>query len=206
MAKTFLVTGGVLVIAAVAFWQFWPAKDDGATTAAVQADIVADQAQEIPSPESVPEESAQGKEAEGNRFGLSDEELARTKRRYQFEQAAEQRFRETADMDGLTPDSVKPEVRRMFRTLKLQPEYDLDEGRQGYIEGMRVDRMASDNPLARAGFQVGDRLTRINGEALRDPALIAHLMTRIDSSMEVCARRAGNRFCRQVMLEPPSGG
>lgn len=135
-----------------------------------------------------------------NRFGLPDEELARLKRRYEFERAAERRFHQTADADGLTPDSVRPEVRTLFSTLRLEPEYDLREGQQGYVDGMRVARMESGNPLAKAGFRVGDRLTRINGEALRDPAVIAHLMTRLGTTMEVCASRSGNLICRQITL------
>lgn len=207
MARKIVMIGGPLLVALVAaYWQFGPPTDERVSAAIWQEDNADGLSRQAPAPRSVPDDSGRVVEAEDQRFGLSDEELARTKRRYQFEQAAEQRFRETADMDGLTPESVKPEVRHLFRTLKLKPEYDLREGQQGYVNGMRVDRMASSNPLAKAGFRVGDRLTRINGEVLRDPAMIAHLVTRIDSSMEVCASRAGNRFCRQVTLESPSGG
>nr|WP_246395242.1 PDZ domain-containing protein [Microbulbifer rhizosphaerae] len=65
---------------------------------------------------------------------------------------------------------------------------------------MRIAELSDRNPLARAGFRPGDRLVRINGEPLLDPAQIAHLFTALGDRFEVCVDREALEDCRVVVL------
>lgn len=134
------------------------------------------------------------------RYGLTEEELQRKTRQRAYQQAAEARFKQAVKMDGLHPDAVDPDVRALFKTLTLDPVIDTQNTRKGSVNGMRIADLSKRNPLADAGFTTGDRLTRINGVALNDPAQIAHLFTRIENHMEVCAERSGKEYCEHVTL------
>lgn len=138
----------------------------------------------------------------GGRHGLNDETLRRRQRHEMHERAAEDRFRRAVAMDGLRPDDVKPGVRALFESLRLEPVVKPGVARPGYVEGLRITGLSPRNPLFEEGFREGDRLVRINGQALRDPARIAHLMVRLRGGMEVCAARASGDYCRSLSRLP----
>lgn len=142
---------------------------------------------------------------EDGRYGLGEEALRRRQRHEMHVRAAEERFGRTVAMDGLRPDDVAPGVRALFRTLRLEPVVKPGVSRPGYVEGLRITRLSPRNPLAEQGFREGDRLVRINGQALRDPAQIAHLMVRLRGHAEICADRGGRDYCRHVDMAVPSG-
>lgn len=137
--------------------------------------------------------------------GLTQAEAERRRREIELKQAAEERFQQAVKMDGLKPSNVRPAVRSMFRSVKLEPVVDPEDGRAGYVDGMRIAELGMNNPLSRAGFETGDRLTRINGEPLSDPAQIAHLFASLGERFEVCAARADQRRCRVITLQSPQG-
>lgn len=143
--------------------------------------------------EAAPEETAPPE-------GMTKAEAERERRRLELERAAGKRFQQAVRMDGLKPSDVAPSVRAMFSTVTLQPVVDPETGTPGYVEGMRIAEIAGNNPLARAGFGRGDRITRINGDPLTDPAQIAHLFTSLGQRFEVCAEQEGGRRCRIVTL------
>ena len=132
--------------------------------------------------------------------GYSDKEIEAHKRRLALRSAATARFNETVKMDNLNPGEVKPEVRQMFRTLRLSPDYDVAEGEPGFVNGMFISELQQNNPLSKAGFKRGDKLVSFDGMPLQDPAEIAHLFVDLGSQFEVCADRVGERLCRIVTL------
>lgn len=134
-------------------------------------------------------------------YGLSEKELERKRRLERRARAAEERFDNTVAMDGLGADDVDPAVRSLFQSMTLEPAFDLERGEPGQVDGMHIRHLRPNNPLAHAGFETGDRLVRINGESLRDPAQIATLFTRIEGAMEVCAERSGSDRCRTIALD-----
>lgn len=137
--------------------------------------------------------------------GMTEAEAKRQRRIQELERAAEERFQQAVRTDGLDPSDVSPSVRAMFSSVTLQPVVDPSTGTPGYIEGMRIAEIAGENPLAKAGFSPGDRITRIDGKPLNDPAQIAHLFTALGGRFEVCAAREGNRRCRMIALEDTNG-
>ena len=149
-------------------------------------------------------EAGPARAEEGRRHGLDDEALRRRQRHEMHARAAEERFRRAVTLDGLRPEDVAPGVRALFATLRLEPVVKPGVSRPGYVEGLRITRLSPRNPLAEKGFREGDRLVRINGQALRDPAQIAHLMVRLRGGMEVCARRGQEEYCRPLTLSGSS--
>lgn len=71
------------------------------------------------------------------------------------------------------------------------------------IEGLTIQSVSAENPLAVAGFAPGDRIDRIQGVDLRDPAEIPALLAHLGPNIEVCAQRAdgAGRICRELALE-----
>lgn len=197
-----ILAGIVVVAATVLGFQFL--GDEEATP-------VAEQPQEQSVPQEQPQVTEQKQSTEpreedsevaklAEQYGMTEDEIRERMKLEEHQRAAEARFHEAVDMDGLTPEALDPGVRDLFQTLKLKPAFDLREGEQGSIDGMVVDRMTPRNPLAQAGFKVGDKLTRINGVALTDPAEIAHLFTRVKGNMEVCAEQGGSEVCKSIKL------
>ncbi len=131
---------------------------------------------------------------------LDPEEARRRQRLLELEQAADERFAETVELDGLHADAVSPSVRNLFQTMTLEPHFDLGQATEGYVNGMRIAELSGANPLAKAGFRRGDRLTRWNGQPLVDPAQIAYAMLSLGEEFEVCAEREGGDYCRIVSL------
>lgn len=132
-------------------------------------------------------------------LGLTEEEIAERKRLQQLREAADQRFSTTVATDNLSAEKVPSSVRRLFKTMTLEPVYDI-QGQAGYIDGMRIAAISDANPLAMAGFRAGDRLTSFNGLPLKDPAEIAYLFSSLGEEFEVCAQRGEDRRCRLVSL------
>lgn len=133
--------------------------------------------------------------------GMTEAQAERQRRLQQLQEAADARFKETVQLDGLRPADIEPSVRELLRTVKLEPVFDLERGADGYINGMQISKLIGTSPFAAAGFRLGDRLTRINGEPLVDPAQIAHLFAQLGERFEVCAARDGGEHCRMVVLE-----
>lgn len=130
--------------------------------------------------------------------GLTAEEAERRRRLLALERAAQARFSETVELDGLQAEQVRPAVRALFESMTLEPAFDVEDGMEGYVNGLRIAELSGRNPLARAGFRTGDRLTRLDGQPLVDPAQIAYTMTSLGDSFEVCADRNGAAYCRIV--------
>lgn len=133
-------------------------------------------------------------------LGLTEEEIAERERLHKLEQAANRRFDTAVATDELRADQVRPAIKKLFKTMTLEPAFDPDSDLEGYIDGMRIAELTSVNPLAQAGFQKGDRLVSLGGYPLRDPAEIATLFTQLDEQFEVCARRSADRLCRIISL------
>lgn len=133
-------------------------------------------------------------------LGLTEEEIANRERLHELEQAANRRFDDAVNADSLQANQVRPAVRSLFKTMTLEPAFDPENNVEGFVDGMRIAELASINPLARAGFQQGDRLVSFDGYPLQDPAEIAHLFTQLGEQFEVCARRSEDRLCRIVSL------
>lgn len=155
---------------------------------------------ETPSSDSGGAVTADGAGGEPPIADLDPEEARRRQRLMELEQAADQRFEETVELDGLRAEAVPPSVRDLFQTMTLEPHFDLDQATEGYVDGMRIAELSGANPLAKAGFRAGDRLTRWNGQPLVDPAQIAYAMLSLGEEFEVCAEREGGDYCRIVSL------
>lgn len=153
-----------------------------------------------PSPVEKPAEQDVQMEAASLPPGVSAEEAERKRRMLELDRAAQKRFDEAVAMDRIDPDRVDPSVRQLFTTLTLEPNFDLDSGREGFIDGMRIAEISGASPLAKACFKKGDRLVRFNGQPLEDPALVAHLFASLGKRFEVCAQRDGGEHCRQIDL------
>lgn len=134
-------------------------------------------------------------------LGLTEEEIAERERVRELEQAANRRFESAVASNELRADQVRPAIKKLFKTMTLEPAYDPDSDLEGYVDGMRIAELTSLSPLAQAGFQKGDRLVSFGGYPLRDPAEIATLFTQLDEQFEVCARRSADRLCRIISLE-----
>ncbi len=133
--------------------------------------------------------------------GITEEEARKRRRLMALEASAEARFAEAVELDGLTADRVSPSVRRLFDSLALEPVFDVEEGTEGFVDGLRIAEMSRANALSRSGFQVGDRLVRLGGQPLVDPAQIAYTMISLGERFEVCAARETGSYCRIVSPE-----
>lgn len=171
-----------------------PAPEARPASGAVPASLPVAVAPEapIPLPDSV--------EIDPERLAMieADAELRERARQQVLAEAADARWHEAVDGAGYQADDFDPAVRSLFRNISLQPHYA--EG--GRIEGLVIQDMVGDHPLAEQGFRPGDRLDRIQGVALRDPAEIPALLAHLGPRFEVCAVRpdAAGELCREVDL------
>lgn len=133
-------------------------------------------------------------------LGLTEEEIANRQRRQELEEAANRRFDNAVEADRLQAEQVRPAVKKLFKTMTLEPVFNPERNVEGFVDGMRIAELTSINPLAKAGFQQGDRIVSFDGYPLQDPAEIAHLFTRLGEQFEVCARRSEDRLCRIISL------
>lgn len=127
----------------------------------------------------------------------SDARLLDRAKQLELAPKADARWNEAVNESGFTADDVDPAVRQLFASMRLEPRYT--EG--GAIEGLVIEEMRDDNPLARAGFQIGDRLSRIQGVELRDPAELPSLIAHLGPNISFCAQRDGGETCQDVRLE-----
>lgn len=134
-------------------------------------------------------------------LGLTEEQIAERERVRELEQAANRRFESAVSADELRADQVRPAIKKLFKTMTLEPVFDPDSDLEGYVDGMRIAELTRPSPLAKAGFRKGDRLVSFDGYPLRDPAEIASLFTQLEEQFEVCARRSADRLCRIISLE-----
>lgn len=197
--RIFVIVSILALAAAAASWWWQTADNHPATpTETPVAAPAAESRQDIGGGTPGEADDAQAAEPDAPPFGLSREEAQRRKRLLELEEAAQARFSETAELDGLRAEDVQPGVRALFDSVTLQPAYDVENGTEGFVNGLRIMELTDNNPLAKAGFHAGDRLTRFDGQPLVDPAQIAYTMTSLGESFEVCADRNGSDFCRVV--------
>ncbi len=107
-------------------------------------------------------------------------------RQHELAPEADERWSEAVDEGRYTAEDVDVAVREAFSTIELEPRYAED----GMIEGLTIRSMQGDHPFARAGLREGDRLERIHGVDLRDPAELPALFARLGPEFEVCARES----------------
>lgn len=111
---------------------------------------------------------------------------------------ADARWHEAVDEAGYTAEDLDPAVLDLFKGLMLEPLYA--EG--GRIEGLVIEKLKPDHPLARAGFRAGDRIDRIQGTPLRDPADLPGLLASLGGPIEFCVvREDGSEHCTEVVPE-----
>ena len=92
---------------------------------------------------------------------------------------------------------LAPAVEDLFDSMDLKPM--LDE--QGMLEGMTIASLEPGSLMHGAGFRPADRLTRIDGTRLRDPADLPPLLLRLGTRIDICAERAGEELCREIALD-----
>jgi hypothetical protein len=143
------------------------------------------------------EESARLERKERLERLRSDPDLADRGRQHELAAAADARWEEAVARGSYDANDLDAAVRDLFRRVDLAPRYA--EG--GRIEGLVIGGMPSDHPFAQAGFRVGDRIDRIQGVELRDPADLPSLLARLGPNFSVCADRAGAELCRELRLE-----
>ena len=127
----------------------------------------------------------------------ADETLRERARQQALAVRADARWHEAVDDSGYTARDFDPAVRALFRDITLEPRYA--EG--GQIEGLVIEDMVAEHPLARLGFRRGDRIDRIQGVSLRDPRDIPSLLAHLGPHFELCADREGSPYCRDVVLD-----
>jgi len=127
----------------------------------------------------------------------SDPVLEERAHQQQLAPEADARWQQAVDEAGYTASDLDVSVRELFRRIDLEPRYA--EG--GRIEGLVITGMAPDHPFAQLGFRSGDRIDRIQGVALRDPAEIPSLLARLGPNFDLCVDRQGESLCGEVHLE-----
>lgn len=199
--RNLLILASLLIVAAAGAWFL---RHGGSPDAALplaknevpqQPSVAA--ADVLSEPERIPSQTA-GEDEPPLPPGLTQQEARKRRRLLELDRAAEARFEEAVATDGLTADDVQPAVRALFATMTLEPAFDPDQGREGYVNGLRIAALTGRNPLAKAGFRAGDRLTRLNGQPLEDPAQIVYIVTGLRERFEVCAVRNGSDYCRII--------
>ena len=204
--RTLFIALVVIVAAAVGFW-LWPSSEtpriadnppSGSTAAPSTLKLPADEAEPIQNSDQINAAPIQSDTAAES--AEVDAIMAKRIREEEYQRAAEARFAEAVQMDGLRPEDVNPAVRDLFASVRLKPVVRPDQDQPGFVDGMELATVMPQSPLAQAGFQTGDRLTRINGEALTDPAQIAQLMTRMENYVEICAERNQQTLCKALTL------
>jgi hypothetical protein len=110
---------------------------------------------------------------------------------------ADARWQHAVDGPGYTANDLDVSVRELFRRIDLEPRYA--EG--GRIEGLVITGMPPDHPFAQLGFRSGDRIDRIQGVALRDPADIPSLLAHLGPNFDLCVNRQGEALCGELHLE-----
>jgi hypothetical protein len=127
----------------------------------------------------------------------SDPVLEDRARQHQLAPEADARWQRAVDEAGYSANDLDVSVRELFRRIDLEPRYA--EG--GRIEGLVITGMPPDHPFAQLGFRSGDRIDRIQGVALRDPAEIPSLLARLGPNFDLCVDRQGASLCGEVHLE-----
>ncbi len=127
----------------------------------------------------------------------SDARLLDRAKQLELAPKADARWNEAVSESGFTADDVDPAVRKLFASVRLEPRYA--EG--GAIEGLVIEEMGDDHPLARAGFRIGDRLSRIQGVELRDPSQLPSLIAHLGPNISFCVERDGGETCQDVALD-----
>lgn len=118
-------------------------------------------------------------------------------RQQQLAPEADARWQQAVDEGGYTANDLDVSIRELFRRVDLEPRYAAG----GRIEGLVITGIAPDHPFAQLGFRAGDRIDRIQGIALRDPAEIPSLLARLGPNFELCVDRQGEALCGEVHLE-----
>lgn len=205
MKRTSVFSAAALVVAAAILVLRWASAPEAAPASApAEAPAVAAAAPlpapvppvAAPDPDSEPEDSAE-LPADHRQRVLSDPVLADRARQHELAPAADARWHEAVDGGEYRAEDLDPAVRDLFVEIDLEPRYA--EG--GRIEGLLIQSLASDHPLARLGFRPGDRIDRIQGVTLSDPAELPSLLARLGPHFSLCADRNGTELCRDLALE-----
>jgi len=136
-------------------------------------------------------------EAERLRMISQDVVLRERARQQMLAEQADARWHEAVDGGEYAAADLDPAVVELFRNIDLVPRYT--DG--GYIDGLVIQSIVADHPLALSGFQIGDRIDRIQGTPLRDPREIPSLLAHLGPNIEVCAEREGRDLCRDLEFE-----
>jgi hypothetical protein len=173
----------------------------GPVALGTQADSVADPiaGESSPAPDPLAAESADPPRglASASFDPRSDPELRDRARQHELAAEADARWQQAVDSSGYEARDLDESVRALFQRVDLEPLYA--EG--GRIDGLVIMGMPSDHPFAGLGLQPGDRIERIQGVELRDPADLPSLLAHLGPRFAVCARRGAAELCGDVDLE-----
>jgi hypothetical protein len=204
--KRSLVLSSSLVVLAAALLVLWKGMQSPPAPAAAAAapSVAAAPPAPAPEPDPVPAAPAPPPAFEPIELPtdhadrvLSDPVLAERARQHELAAAADARWNEAVEGGEYRAEDLDPAVRDLFRELDLEPRYA--EG--GRIEGLQIQSLSVDHPLSRLGFRPGDRIDRIQGVTLSDPAELPSLLARLGPHFSLCADRNGTELCRDLALE-----
>lgn len=200
-----LVRSSSLLVLAAALFALWKGmQTPPAPAAATASPVAAAPPATVPQPE--PEPALPDPEPPVAESELSPDHTERVlgnpimadrARQHELAPAADARWHEAVDGGEYRADDLDPAVRDLFRDLDLEPRYA--EG--GRIEGLSIRSLSLDHPLAQLGFRAGDRIDRIQGVPLSDPAELPSLLARLGPHFSLCADRDGSELCRELTLE-----
>lgn len=113
------------------------------------------------------------------------------------ERHARARFDRGVSEHEVRASQLAPAVKELFDSMDLEPVLDAE----GMIEGLSIESLEPDSPMRGAGFRPSDRITRIAGLRLHDPADLPPLLVRLGTRIDLCVERAGEEICREIILD-----
>lgn len=150
-------------------------------------------------PEPAPSGPEASEELSATERLLREETIQQRLARLELEAQAKERFDDSLERSGITAREIEEGVKHLFETVTVEPV--LLEG--GRMDGLRIFDLPSGHPLDRAGLVEGDRLVRLNGYPLDDPAVLPDVLIRLRRSFEACVWRNGEELCTRVTVDAP---
>ena len=82
------------------------------------------------------------------------------------------------------------DLNKVLQSALVSPSYNGTE-----FLGYKISRMKEDSPLAKLGLQIGDVITRINGESLKSPEVLFQMLSNLDdiSAVSIDIMRSGTK-------------
>lgn len=82
------------------------------------------------------------------------------------------------------------DLNKVLQSALVSPSYDGKE-----FLGYKISRMKEGSPLAKLGLQLGDIITRINGESLKSPEVLFQMLSNLDdiSAVSIDIMRNGTK-------------